>query len=106
MKATHMRPSCRWIHLLIVFASTVPMVSQGAPAPLALVPMPREVHWNGDLVLQGAVAIRSASNPEDEFAAHDLADALGTAGIGRGDETGAGSAIVLLRLDTARAKDV
>jgi len=106
MKATSVLTSYRWVPLLIVFASTLPMVSQGTPTQLALVPMPREVHWNGDLDLQLAVAIRSSSNSEDEFAAKDLADALGAAGISRSDQAGVGPAIALLRLDAAKAKDV
>ena len=106
MKATRISLTCRWILVLVAFASAVPLACQDSPAPLALVPMPREVKRSGDLPLRHAVAIRASANPEDKFAAQELADTLATAGIGGSDRAGARPAIMLLRLDTALAKDV
>jgi hypothetical protein len=84
--------------------------TQAAVAPTAqtgnrpaLLPMPREIQMTETLPLHYGLAIQFANNPEDRFAAQDLANAVQQRG-GRTRMQGKGNAtVVLLRLKTPRA---
>ena len=90
--------------VLVILSICSTLVAQ-SPS-LALIPMPREVHAEGELVLHGSIAIRSSGEPDDAFAARDLSETFRSYGIRRNDQTTHGPSVVLLRLDSPEATEV
>ena len=89
--------------LLSVFAA--PLQAQN---DLRLIPQPREMTVEGAAIsLAKGITIARPSNPEDRFAATDLATVLKDRGIHVvNGEAGPGSHVVLMRADAAGAKSL
>lgn len=79
------------------------LATRGEAAAPPLVPIPREYSPLGALPLTHGVAIISGSDPEDRFAARDLASWLTASGIAEGRRRGAFE-IQLLRSGTRTAR--
>jgi hypothetical protein len=104
MKARLKLSSRDWICLLVLIAASALCVAEPATTPIALIPVPREIRQLGVLTFDHSVAVQADSNPEDRFAARQLAEALDAVGV-KNAKT-AESSIFLLRLETPKAKDV
>jgi len=77
------------------------LMARLAVAAPALIPVPREIHTEGQVTLAHGVSVRSAGvDAEDAFAAKDLAAALAERGI---KSAPGGFPIMLLRAESAQA---
>ena len=84
----------RFLALAVVAGLTATASAQTPPAPLHLIPMPREVSFKGDQPITGVTVECPNCGADDQFAAGDLRDELTARGIPAGD----GLRIVLQRL--------
>ena len=93
------------VSLLLCAAAAAPVAAQ--PAPIPLIPLPREVARGTRVPLANGIAIVHVVNAEDSFTAHDLFDAFTERRI-RADTAAVPGRfrIELLRLGTARATQV
>ncbi len=74
---------------------------------LALIPMPREIHETGDKSLAHGIGIfMLGKNPDDAFAVQDLSSALKERGIDARAGRNGGIRVMLLRLETKKAKEI
>lgn len=92
-----------------LLAQDAPRISSTSvePPKLALIPMPREIRAVKDMPLAQGVAILAAgADPEDKFAAQDLASALKERGIGAQAGGKSKIRIVFLRRKTKQAADI
>ena len=78
------------------------ILGRGQAQQIALIPIPRQIRELGTVGLGEGVRLQSSSEPEDRFAAGNLAQELGQRGISV-HNTGMAVAIVLLRLDQPKA---
>jgi len=93
----------------VVLSGSLPAVaafSQNPSRGIALVPIPQEIQQAGSLKLSESVYIPTAANPEDEFAAQDLTEALAAMGVRREIRKHSKISIVLLRTETPQAKHI
>jgi hexosaminidase len=78
-----------------------------AMAQVRLLPAPREMHFAGETALPATIAIGvPGHNAEDEFAGHDLEEAVKASGLAGRKNAGAIYHVELLRSESAQAKAV
>ena len=88
-------------------STTIPASPSAPLSNLALIPMPREIHEDKILPLDHGLGISAAGRePEDRFAAKDLAATLKKRGIDAQADKKGKVKIVLLRQDTKKAVDI
>ena len=92
--------------MLLLCMLSVTAFPQPSFASLVMIPMPKQIQATGVLSLHGTISIRSCSDKEDTFAAQDLASKLHEYGVNRRTGDVHGPPIVLLRLDTPRARKI
>ncbi|HYW51652.1 MAG TPA: family 20 glycosylhydrolase [Gemmatimonadaceae bacterium] len=94
----------RFLTLLLLCGIAAAPVAAQAPAPIPLIPLPRDVVRGARVPLPAGVGITHGGRSEDAFTAQDLAQSLGERRIRADTATSAGRyAIELLRLSTPRA---
>ena len=87
---------------LLLACSTV----AAAPVSVHLLPAPREAHFTGQATLPGRIAVSvPGHNADDEFAAHDLEEAVKEIAP-PGEQRGRAYRVTLLRADSREAKEL
>ncbi len=87
---------------LLLACSTV----AAAPVSVHLLPAPREAHFTGQATLPGRIAVSvPGHNADDEFAAHDLEEAVKEIAP-PGEQHGRAYRVTLLRADSREAKEL
>jgi hexosaminidase len=97
---------CLIAKVLFIAGFCLPVFGQTSSSRLMLVPMPREIKVDRPINLGAMIAIESSSDPEDTFAAQELANEFRFNGVKLGPAKAGLLTIRLLRLNTNEARKI